>query len=192
MPARSWWSARPPSPSTCAAEGMLSYPPMPSPATNPSWRGSVAVPSWGSATATTSSASSSSAPRRARVPFRSARPSWPSRAPSRSRPRTEDHTLVNIAMLLELAAGGDPERTVLGSQDGGMSAAELLERSRRAAVYFEKSGTEVVGYFGLNSEVLPVALFGAALAGVPFSPINYRAPDEQLRGILGRGAGGLT
>ena len=98
---------------------------------------------------------------------------------------------MNIAMLLEMAAEGDPERIVLGSHDGGMTAAELLERSRRAAVYFEKSGTEVVGYFGLNSDVLPVALFGAALAGIPFSPINYRAPDEQLRGILGRIAGGL-
>ena len=94
-------------------------------------------------------------------------------------------------MLLEMAAEGDPERIVLGSHDGGMTAAELLERSRRAAVYFEKSGTEVVGYFGLNSDVLPVALFGAALAGVPFSPINYRAPDEQLRGILERVTGGL-
>ncbi len=94
-------------------------------------------------------------------------------------------------MLLEMAAEGDPERIVLGSHDGGISAAELLERSRRAAVFFEKSGAEVVGYFGLNSDVLPVALFGAALAGVPFSPINYRAPDEQLRGILGRVDGGL-
>ena len=36
-----------------------------------------------------------------------------------------------------------------------------------------------------------MALFGAALAGVPFAPINYRAPDEQLRGILGRVAGGI-
>jgi acyl-CoA synthetase (AMP-forming)/AMP-acid ligase II len=98
---------------------------------------------------------------------------------------------VNIAMLLEMAVEGDPERIVLGSHDGGMTAAGLLEQARRAAVYFEKSGAEVVGYFGLNSDVLPVALFGAALAGVPFAPINYRAPDEQLRGILGRVAGGL-
>ena len=98
---------------------------------------------------------------------------------------------MNIAMLLEMAAEGDPDRIVLGSHDGGISAAELLERAKRAAVYFEKSGAEVVGYFGLNSDVLPVALFGAALAGVPFSPINYRAPDEQLHGILGRVAGGL-
>ena len=94
-------------------------------------------------------------------------------------------------MLLEMAAEGDPERVVLGSHDGGVTAAGLLERARRAALYFEKSGAEVVGYFGVNSDVLPVALFGSALAGVPFTPINYRAPDEQLKGILGRVTGGL-
>jgi acyl-CoA synthetase (AMP-forming)/AMP-acid ligase II len=98
---------------------------------------------------------------------------------------------VNIAMLLEMAAEGDPERVVLGSHDGGITASDLLERCRRAAIYFEKSGAEVVGYFGLNEDTLPVALFGAALAGIPFAPLNYRAPDEQLRGILGRVAGGV-
>jgi acyl-CoA synthetase (AMP-forming)/AMP-acid ligase II len=98
---------------------------------------------------------------------------------------------VNIAMLLEMAAEGDPERIVLGSHDGGITAARLLERSRRAAFYFEQSGAKAIGYFGLNSDVLPVALFGAALAGVPFAPVNYRAPDEQLTGILGRVADGL-
>ena len=98
---------------------------------------------------------------------------------------------MNIAMLLEMAAEGDPERVVLGSHDGGITASDLLERCRRAAIYFEKSGAEVVGYFGLNEDTLPVALFGAALAGIPFAPLNYRAPDEQLRGILGRVAGGV-
>jgi acyl-CoA synthetase (AMP-forming)/AMP-acid ligase II len=98
---------------------------------------------------------------------------------------------VNIAMLLEMAAEGDPDRVVLGSHDGGITASDLLERCRRAAIYFEKSGAEVVGYFGLNEDTLPVALFGAALAGIPFAPLNYRAPDEQLRGILGRVAGGI-
>lgn len=98
---------------------------------------------------------------------------------------------MNIAMLLEMAAEGDPERIVLGSHGGGITAAELLERARRAAHYFEKAGSEVVGYFGVNSDVLPVALFGAALAGIPFSPINYRAPDEQLTGILARVANGM-
>ena len=98
---------------------------------------------------------------------------------------------MNIAMLLEMVAEGDPDRIVVGSRNGGLGAADLLEQARRAAIYFEKSGAEVVGYFGLNSDVLPVALFGAALAGVPFAPLNYRAPDEQLRGILARVAGGV-
>ena len=62
---------------------------------------------------------------------------------------------MNIAMLLEMAAEGDPERVVLGSHDGGITASDLLERSRRAAIYFEKSGAEVVGYFGLNTDTLP-------------------------------------
>jgi fatty-acyl-CoA synthase len=94
-------------------------------------------------------------------------------------------------MLLEMAAEGDSERIVVGSRDGGITAADLLERSRRAATFFGKRGAEAIGYFGQNSDVLPVALFGAALAGVPFAPINYRAPDEQLKGIIGRIAGGL-
>ncbi len=98
---------------------------------------------------------------------------------------------MNIAMLLEMAAEGDPERIVLGPHDTGSTASELLERSRRAATFFQKDGAETIGYFGLNSDVLPVALFGAALAGIPFAPLNYRAPDEQLAGILGRIAGGL-
>ena len=98
---------------------------------------------------------------------------------------------MNIAMLLEMAAEGDPDRVVVGSKSGGLTASDLLERSRRAAISFTKTGAEVVGYFGLNADILPVALFGAAIAGVPFSPINYRAPDEQLKGIVGRVTGGL-
>ena len=33
-------------------------------------------------------------------------------------------------MLLEMAAEGEPERIVVGSHDDGITAAELLERSR--------------------------------------------------------------
>jgi acyl-CoA synthetase (AMP-forming)/AMP-acid ligase II len=98
---------------------------------------------------------------------------------------------VNIAMLAEMVAEGDPERIVIGRHDSATSSAALLERARGAATFYEKCGAEVVGWFGLNSDLLPVALFGAALAGIPFSPLNYRAPDEQLRGIVARIAGGV-
>ena len=40
----------------------------------------------------------------------------------------------------------------------------------------------------LNSEAVPLALFGAALAGKPFVPINYRLTDEQLRALVERTA----
>jgi acyl-CoA synthetase (AMP-forming)/AMP-acid ligase II len=98
---------------------------------------------------------------------------------------------MNIAMLLEMAAEGDPDRVVVGPRASGVTASDLLARSRRAGRFLAGTGAEVVGYFGLNSDVLPVALFGAAMAGVPFSPINYRAPDEQLGGIIARVAGGV-
>jgi acyl-CoA synthetase (AMP-forming)/AMP-acid ligase II len=93
---------------------------------------------------------------------------------------------VNIAMLLEMVAEGDPDRVCVGSSSGGLTSSALLAAARRAAVLFEKDGAEAVGYFGLNSDVLPVALFGAALAGAAFAPLNYRAPDEQLASILPR------
>ncbi len=89
-------------------------------------------------------------------------------------------------MLLEMVAEGDPDRVCVGSASGGLTASALLSAARRAAVLFEKEGAEAVGYFGLNSDVLPVALFGAALAGAAFAPLNYRAPDEQLASILPR------
>ncbi|HXB37951.1 MAG TPA: fatty acid--CoA ligase family protein [Acidimicrobiales bacterium] len=93
---------------------------------------------------------------------------------------------MNIAMLLEMVAEGDPDRVCVGSSSGGLTSSALLAAARRAAVLFEKEGAEAVGYFGLNSDVLPVALFGAALAGAAFAPLNYRAPDEQLASILPR------
>ena len=89
-------------------------------------------------------------------------------------------------MLLEMVAEGDPDRICVGSSSGGLSSSALLSAARRAAVLFEKDGAEAVGFFGLNSDVLPAALFGAALAGAAFAPLNYRAPDEQLASILPR------
>ena len=40
----------------------------------------------------------------------------------------------------------------------------------------------------LNSEAIPLCLFGAALGGKPFVPVNYRLTDEQLRAIVARTA----
>ncbi len=99
---------------------------------------------------------------------------------------------MNIAMLLEMAAEGAPDRIVVGRTQGGMTASELLASSRRAAALFAGRSVRHVGMVDLNSDAVPVALFGAAIAGIPFAPINYRLQDDQLRAVVARLAPGLV
>ena len=99
---------------------------------------------------------------------------------------------MNLAMLLEMVAEGEPDRVVVGNLRTGVRAAQLLEGARHAATFMRKSGAEYVCYFGLNSDVLPLALFGAAMAGIPFVPLNYRATDEQLESAVRRVTPGIV
>ncbi|HET6963926.1 MAG TPA: AMP-binding protein [Acidimicrobiales bacterium] len=99
---------------------------------------------------------------------------------------------MNLAMLLEMVADGAGDRLVLGSLGGGLTGAGLLDAARRAAARFVESGASYVVLLDLNSEAVPVSLFGAALAGLPFVPVNYRLTDEQLGPILGRVTPGVV
>jgi len=74
----------------------------------------------------------------------------------------------------------------VGSRHNGMTMTELSLSARRAATVFAESAGERVVLVDQNSEAVPIALFGAALAGKPFVPVNYRLTDDQLRDIVGR------
>src|SRR4051812_19755681 len=89
-------------------------------------------------------------------------------------------------MLLEMAAEAGGDRIVIGSKRDGLTAADLLQRARRAATYFRVSGARNVGFLDVNSDLVPIALFGAGLAGIPFAPINFRLTDDNLRAIAER------
>jgi acyl-CoA synthetase (AMP-forming)/AMP-acid ligase II len=99
---------------------------------------------------------------------------------------------MNVSMLLEMAADGAGNRIAVGSRVGGLSPGDLLARSRRIAGFIRAKGVEHVGLVDVNSEAVPIALFGCALAGVPFAPVNYRLPDEQLESVLRRLVPGLV
>jgi fatty-acyl-CoA synthase len=99
---------------------------------------------------------------------------------------------MNVAMLLEMAADGFGDRVAIGDRHHGLSYRELLHRARGAARCFEQSSAENIVLLDLNSEVVPIALFGAALAGKPFVPLNYRLADDRLRSLLGRTAPSLV
>ncbi len=95
---------------------------------------------------------------------------------------------MHVGMLLQMAADGMGERIALGSRSGGITMTELAERSRRAGTLFDGQAGERVAMVDLNSDAVPIALFGAALAGKPFVPISYRLTDDALRGLLRRTA----
>lgn len=99
---------------------------------------------------------------------------------------------MNTAMLLEMAAESAPDRIGVGSQRGGLTFSALLTRARRLAALLGERGVERLGLVDLNSEAVPICLFGAGTAGVAFAPINYRLADRQLRQILGRLAPALV
>jgi acyl-CoA synthetase (AMP-forming)/AMP-acid ligase II len=91
---------------------------------------------------------------------------------------------MNISMLLEMVADTIGDQVAVGA----LTYAQLLERAT--------AGSKLVGdrliAVDINSEAVPIGLFSAALAGVPYVPVNYRLSDEQLRAIVERAAPGTA
>jgi fatty-acyl-CoA synthase len=99
---------------------------------------------------------------------------------------------MNIKMLLEMAADGMGDRVAVGPSSGGTTYAGLLEGARRRAGLVQAAGAERLAMVDVSSDVVPLLVFGAAHAGVPFVPLNYRLADDQLRGLLERTAPALA
>jgi fatty-acyl-CoA synthase len=95
---------------------------------------------------------------------------------------------VHLGMLLQMAADGMGDRPALGAGPDVVTLSELADRARRAGTSFAARPGERVVLVDLNSAAVPIALFGAALAGKPFVPVNYRLADEQLRDLVRRTA----
>src|SRR6516225_6907100 len=90
---------------------------------------------------------------------------------------------MNISMILEMAASAG-DRPAVTADGRSVTAAELLSLAQAAADRFRNC--PAVLYAGTNHLAYPVALFGAAIAGVPFVPLNYRLGDQQLTALLAR------
>jgi acyl-CoA synthetase (AMP-forming)/AMP-acid ligase II len=94
---------------------------------------------------------------------------------------------MDLSLLLEMVSGHDPERVALTDVGGSsLSAGELSRLAQVGAERFASTGRSHVGYCGINNRALPIALFGAARAGLPFVPLNYRLADEQLAEVASR------
>jgi acyl-CoA synthetase (AMP-forming)/AMP-acid ligase II len=87
---------------------------------------------------------------------------------------------MNIALLLEMAGNSAPDRIGLTCDAVRWSYGDLLHAARGAAEVIEASGASHVALLDESSEAAVIALFGAALAGVPYCPLNYRLADADL------------
>ena len=93
---------------------------------------------------------------------------------------------MNITTLLEMAADGFPDRIALGGRSNRLTYAELLQSSLAAAGIIRDAGAKHIALLDANSAAAPIALFGAAYAGVPYVPLNYRLTDDELHALASR------
>ena len=89
-------------------------------------------------------------------------------------------------MLLEMAAEGFGDRVAIGSADGGLTYRGLFNKAGAASERFRSGDNTHVAMADLSSVALPISLFGAAWAGLPFVPLNYRLTDEELSALTTR------
>ncbi len=93
---------------------------------------------------------------------------------------------MNISLVLQMAADAEPERIGLVCDGRRWCYGALLHAARGAAAAIRESGCTHVALLDENSEAAAIALFGAAIAGVPYVPLNYRLADADLAALLKR------
>jgi acyl-CoA synthetase (AMP-forming)/AMP-acid ligase II len=93
---------------------------------------------------------------------------------------------VNIALFLQMAAEACPDRVALTHEGIHYSYAGLYEAANKAAHRFSISDCEFVSVLDVSSPAVPISLMGAAMAGIPYVPLNYRLSEQQLGDLLDR------
>jgi len=92
--------------------------------------------------------------------------------------------------MLDMVESGFEGRWLLGTRDRPLTGPEFAGLARRGAATLGGVGSVV--YAGENHPLLPVALFAAVCAGVPFVPVNYRVDDKQLNALIADQPGALV
>jgi fatty-acyl-CoA synthase len=99
---------------------------------------------------------------------------------------------MNVHMLLEMAADATPDRVAVTCGARSTTYSALLAQSRATATWIDSQSCDTVCYVGLNDTLFPTLLFGSSLAERPFTSINYRLADSDLRRLIERTASALV
>jgi|SRR5580658_373288 acyl-CoA synthetase (AMP-forming)/AMP-acid ligase II len=93
---------------------------------------------------------------------------------------------MNISLILQMAADAAPDRIGLVCEGRQWSYGALDRMARGAARSIAESGCAHVSLLDESSEAAAIALFGAAIAGCRYVPLNYRLAEADLAALLGR------
>lgn len=93
---------------------------------------------------------------------------------------------MNILMLLQMAAEAMGDREAIRCGGGTLSYAQLHAAALRAGSEFRRAGADCVAWLDEAGLATPIALFGAAAAGIPYVPLNYRLTAAELESLLER------
>ncbi|HEM47157.1 MAG TPA: long-chain fatty acid--CoA ligase, partial [Alphaproteobacteria bacterium] len=93
---------------------------------------------------------------------------------------------MNLMMLLEMAAQGFGDRVAFQNGDDALTYEQLFRAAGVAARQLRESGAGHLAVLDVSSLALPVGVFGAAWAGRPFVPLNYRLTGAELDGLVGQ------
>ncbi|ORC07911.1 AMP-dependent synthetase [Mycobacterium persicum] len=93
---------------------------------------------------------------------------------------------MSVSLLLEMAASSNPDRTAVVSGDLRLTTQQLSDLADGGAGVLAASNARHVVYIGTGGAVLPLLIFAAARAGLPFTPINYRLSADGIQALIRR------
>ena len=93
---------------------------------------------------------------------------------------------MNLMMLLDMAAAAGGDRTAAGSGPGTVTYRQLMDEAAAAAGRMRAAGAEYLTVCDESGPALITALFGAAWAGAPYVPLNYRLAESELTALAAR------
>ncbi|WP_142995094.1 class I adenylate-forming enzyme family protein, partial [Mycobacterium persicum] len=93
---------------------------------------------------------------------------------------------MSVSLLLEMAASSNPDRTAVVSGDLRLTTQQLSDLADGGAGVLAASNARHVVYIGTGGAMVPLLIFAAARAGLPFTPINYRLSADGIQALIRR------
>ncbi|HPG29054.1 MAG TPA: class I adenylate-forming enzyme family protein, partial [Myxococcota bacterium] len=91
---------------------------------------------------------------------------------------------MNLMMILEMAAGAFGDRVAFQNGEDRLTYQQLFDAAGALAAHLDDGRTKHLAMLDVSTLALPIGVFGASWAGVPFAPLNYRLTDGELDALI--------